>query len=345
MINGIPAWNFQLLINVFEDDNYWDTSLADDMPEAYEAISSIGKKYSDIAEYEEALEIYNKYEPMIIDYYGGRDAVDYIIQEFDVIPVGIIKPPKLKSKLRAKYLQGVDYKYGAYYEPMSVKEQLKLDEGRFDENGNPNAGELIPLTRALKRAIRNMTTPDNRRASQVYFNTDIISQIRDGVVEEDMDSDERLYNMSIEEHIAYWDKEHEPVEQYMTQEQMRAFVTGSKPQYSYSIQANQPITVDLMIKKAMLDAGLDPLSNEERKRLSPAELSRLATYLGADYVYDEKTRRKMLKREEKAAKNAEKERARYNANYEKHRASVDRALTDMLTARSRISRMNRKDDD
>lgn len=346
--NFMEEWSYQILTNEFEDDNYWDTALQDSMPEAYEMISSIGKKYGDISEYERALELYNMYEPQIIDYYGGEQAVDFIIEEFGIIPVGIIKPPKLKGKLKAQYVKGISYQYGVYYDPMTPERQMELDKSRFDEEGNPEADELVPLTRSLKRALRTITVRENRKASQVYFNTDIISQIRDGSYydSEDVCSD-KWRNMSIEEHIRCNDEAAAPTYNYLSQEEMRAFVTGEKSKYQYTLTSGEPITVDIMIKKAMIDAGLNPISDEERKNMNPAQMRRLATYLGAENVYDDKTMKKLIKKTEKSKKRAEKEREKYNRNYNDHRASVDRALTDMLTSRSRISRLikDMEDDD
>jgi hypothetical protein len=342
LTQGIPSWNFELLVNIFEDDNYWDVSLQEDMPEAYEAISSIGKKYSDIAEYEEALETYNKYEPQIIEYYGGQKAVEFIIDEFDVIPVGIIKPPKLKNKLKAKYIEGINYSIGKYYEPVSAEQQLEWDKGRFDENGNPEGTEIPPITRSLKRALRATAIKKSSATSEVFFHTDIISQIQNGNLNPDSDSSE-VEHMSWKEHMAYFDKRHEPHYEKMPDEEIRKLVSGdtsTRPRYSL-VEDARSLPMDIVIKKLMIKSGLNPITKEQKDRMSRQELDRLSQYLGPEYIYDKKTMKKLTKKADKIKRKQQKE---YDRDYNYHRSNTDRALSNLLTNMSRLGR-NIKDDD
>lgn len=340
-ITEIPAWNFQVLINEFDDDNYWDLSLQEDMPEAYEAITSIGKKYSDISDYEDALDLYNKYEPKIINYYGGEKAIDFIIDEFDTIPIGIIKPPKLKGKLREKYMQGTFYGVGRYYDPITPDEQLEWDKGRFGEDGNP-AGEEIPyVTRSLKRALRSVIAKRNHVASTVVFDTDIISQIRDGNYASESENEQNnVGRLSYEEHLALYDKRHKEQDEPLTDAEISAIASnGVVNTPKYILNDSQKIPIDILVKKIMLNSGMNPIPEARRKTLSDAEKRRLTAYLGAENVYDYKHMRKLVKKSEKLMKQRDKEKKRYEDTYAKHRANADRALQTMLTSKSRVSRM------
>lgn len=347
MINGIPAWNFELLINIFEDDPYWDVTLQEDNPEAYEAISSIGKKYGSIPEYEKAMELYNKYEPEIIEYYGGQKAVDFIIEEFDIIPVGIIKPPKLKSKLKAKYIEGITYSTGDYYEPVTPEDQVEWDHDRFTEEGNPEGDEIPLLTRSLKRALRATTIKKQMSASSIMFNTDIISQIRNGSpINHDTDKDDRL-SLSLEEHEALYEKRHLPKYNKLDSAEITALLKGSdnsnRVRYAYSSDNNA--SVDVFIKKQMINAGLNPFTDEQKKEMTRSELHRYASLLGHEYVYDEKMMKKLIKKSERAQKDYDREKRRYDKTYGSHTSSATRALANLLTARSRVAKVIGKEDD
>jgi hypothetical protein len=89
----------------------------------------------------------------------------------------------------------------------------------------------------------------------------------------------------------------------------------------------------------MIKSGLNPISDGERSNMTTAEIKRLATFLGAEYVYDDKMMKKMIKKSEKLKKKAEKERDRYDKDYRQHNASVERALTNLLTSRSRLQHL------
>jgi hypothetical protein len=339
MIKGIPAWNFELLVNIFEDDNYWDVSLQEDMPEAYEAITSIGKKYGNIADYEDALEIYNKYEPQIIEYYGGEKAIDFIVDEFDIIPVGIIKPPKLKNKLKAKYIEGINYSTGKYYEPVSVEQQLEWDQGRFEDDGNPAGTEIPAITRSLKRALRATKLKRSSATSEVFFNTDIISQIQNGNFKSEDEMD-RMDHMTIKECMEFYDKLHEPQYEELSQNEIRKLIEGeSAPKFS--LVSETAIPMDILIKKLMIRSGLKPITEESKSKMDRSELQRLATYLGPEYVYDEKTFKKLVKKSEKRKERQKKE---YDIEYRKHKADTNRALANLLTDKSRRGRINWEDD-
>ena len=339
MIKGIPAWNFELLVNVFEGDNYWDTSLQTDMPEAYEAITSIGKKYGDIAEYEEALEVYNKYEPQIIEYYGGKKAVDFIIEEFDTIPIGIIKPPKLKNKLKAKYIEGINYSTGKYYDPITPEQQMEWDKDRFGDEGNPAGTELPRVTRSLKRALRSTVIKKSTATSEVFFNTDIIAQIQNGNLKS-IEESENLGNMSFAEHMKYYEQRHAPQFEKLTQDEIRRELLEENTKQRYSLVSEAPIPTDILLKKMMIKCGLNTILEERKAEMSRDELSRLARFLGAENVYDEKTMKKLIKKTEKR-KN--KDKARYDKEYKNHKASVSRALSDLIS-RSRLSKNDWEDD-
>lgn len=341
MVNDIPAWNFELLVNVFDDDNYWDVSLQEDMPEAFEAISSIGKKYSDISEYEDALETYNKYEPQIIEYYGGEKAVKFIMDEFDIIPVGIIKPPKLKNKLKAKYIEGINYSVGKYYDPVSPEQQLEWDKDRFDENGNPAGTEIPAITRSLKRALRSTTVKKSAATSEVFFSTDIISQIQHGNLNPIQESD-AIEHMSFREHMRYYDERHEPQYERLSQDEIKKLLTGETEPKRFSLTAEAPIPMDILIKKLMIKSGLNPILEEKKARMSRSELNRLASYLGPEYVYDDKTMKKLIKKSDKTLK---KQKEQYDSEYKKHSSDVNRALAALLTKRSQLGRSNWEDDD
>ena len=331
---------FEILINVFDDDNYWDMSLQEDMPEAYAAITSIGKKYSDITDYEDALELYNKYEPQIIEYYGGQKAIDFIADEFDVIPVGIIKPPKLRNKLREKYIQGISGGVGRYYDPVTPEEQMEWDKNRFGEEGNPAGTELPNITRSLKRALRSTVIKKSMGASATAFNTDIISQIRNGdFSSSDESARESIGNMSYEDHMKMYDKRYSEKYDKVSVEELRAYLNDTTPEYRYSMLPDSEIPIDILVKKLMIKSGLKPMTDEKRKHLTDRERSRLLSYIDATYVYDDKAMRKLIKKTEKENKNREKERSRYAKAYDKHVATTDRALTNLLTSRSRIARM------
>lgn len=346
MIKGIPAWNFEVLVNVFDDDSYWDITLQEDMPEAYEAISSIGKKYSDIGDYEDALEIYNKYEPQIIEYYGGKKAVDFIIDELDTVPVGIIKPPKLKNKLRAKYVEGISYSTGKYYDPVTPEQQEEWDKGRFTDDGNPEGDEIPDLTRSFKRALRATVIKKSMAASTVVFNTDIISQIRSGKIMSDEETDDSVKHLSFDEHMKLYEKRHKPVYEKLTNDEIKALIDGKDTvTHRYALTDSAQISTDIFIKKQMIKSGLNPISKERKKSMSRAELNRLASFLGPEYVYDEKTMRKLIKKTEKLKRDTDRENKRYEKNYKEHTASTARALTSLLTARSRLTRMALEDDD
>ena len=348
MANGIPEWNFQILVNVFEDDNYWDTSLKEDLPEVYEAITSIGRKYGDIAEYEEAMAKYNEYMPQVIDYYGGEKVVEYIMENYDIIPVGIIKPPKLKGKLKEKYIEGISYTTGKFYEPVSAEEQKEWDEERFANNSNPVAKDLPPLTRELKRAIKGFTRKPTLGAKSVYFNTDIISQIKNGDIDYDgMTNEEKIVALPVSELLKMYDKQHEDKPRELTNAEKLELINDGEeskmPINKYSVQ-QQIVTTDMIIRKAMIKAGLNPITDKERAQLSTADIKRLAQFLGPEYVYDDKMMRKMMKKSEKMKKKSEKERERYNRSYSEHNANVNRALASLLSKRSKVARWEEDDD-
>lgn len=345
-VDDIPEWVFELLINIYEDDNYWDVSLQEDLPEVYEAITSIGKKYGNIVEYEKAMKLYEEYEPKVIEYYGGQMAVDYIIKEFGVIPVGIIKPPKLKSKLRAQYVEGVNYEIGKYYTPMTPEEQVELTSGLFGEEGNPAGTELPDITRTLKRTLRAINSKSAISASNIYFDTDIISRIRNGNLEAEDEAAEKHY--SFDELVKAYDKRmNTPKFHDLTPEEIKEFVSDVKVSnpYHYSLMDDTNIPIDILIKKIMIRSGLDPIPRQRKKHMSRAQLERYAQYLGAEYVYDDKTMKKLVKEADKYRRNAEKEKARYEKNYQKHNASSNRALAKLLSQRSRLEKSNNDWDD
>ena len=346
--NTNSEWSFQILINEFEDDNYWDMSLQEDMPEVFDAITSIGKKYSDINDYEQALELYEKYEPQVIEYYGGSKAVEFIIDEFDTIPVGIIKPPKLRGKLREKYVEGVSGGIGRYYEPVTPEEQMEWDKGRFGDEGNPEGTEIPDITRSLKRALRATVIKKNMAASVTSFNTDIISQIRNGdYSSHDKSSKDSMRNMGLDEHEKLYDKRHEQKYETPSFEDLKAAVGDKAPVYRYSLDGTNELPIDILVKKAMINSGLKPMTDKKRENLTDRERSRLLSYIDAAYVYDDKAMRKLIKKTNKENRAREKERARYDRAYDRHMEKSSRAMQELLTAKTRISRMfsSMEDDD
>ncbi len=92
---GVPEWNFIVLPNFFEDDDYWTSSLQDACGEAYLAIANLGNKYRNPREWIKACKIYDANIGVIIDYYGGKSAVAAYKKETGQYPDGIRLRPKL----------------------------------------------------------------------------------------------------------------------------------------------------------------------------------------------------------------------------------------------------------
>ena len=146
--------------------------------------------------------------------------------------------------------------------------------------------------------------------------------------------------MSFAEHMKYYEQRHSPQFEKLTQDEIRRELLEENTKQRYSLVTEAPIPTDILLKKMMIKAGLNPIPEERKAEMSRAELNRLAQFLGAENVYDDKTMKKLIKKTEKR-KNKDKE--RYDKAYKNHKASVSRALSDLIS-RSRLSKNDWEDD-
>lgn len=155
----LPDFVNIILTNEFEDDPYWVEGIENDLPEAYHALTTLSTSPADPATYLEGMEIYKRYIPDVIEYYGGQRAIDAYFNETGKYPKGYILPPKLKMKKRNMNFAKTGYvppKIGEYISPITDEELVKLGEEMY---GVPDseAAEIRtckPSNKALRKRLK-----------------------------------------------------------------------------------------------------------------------------------------------------------------------------------------------
>lgn len=343
----IPDWNFKILINDFGDD-YWDDDFESSHPEAFKALSNLNDVYGTIPEYEEAIEIYDKYIGEAEEFYGGKMAMKYLKKTFGNIK-GYKKRPKLKSKLRKHYSEDVIYRTGRFYEPLTDVETYELDKKAFGDNGkDPSTFEYdYPYIdrnrrRAAKAALTNNILGRNKAGSEITFATDIISQIAYNY-ENNVDffdnidirrdfSKRDLSDLSIEEHERLYDVEHEP--QYNDLSGSDLLNNGDGMVYSMGTQSRylNKLSVSAYVYRALVEANQLPFTKEELDNMSDARKKFYSSELGIEAVMTPHELKKYKKKRRKQMKQYEKE-------YKQHQAVSSRALAAMMTSHKRSGRI------
>ena len=184
----LPKWVNTILTNEFEDDPYWIEGIERDCPEAFIALSNLQQRPSDVNTYVDAMAIYNKYIPEIIEYYGGQEVIDAYFKETGEYPPGYILPPKLRMKKKNINFARTGYvppKVGQYHDPVSIEEIAKAGEAMFGVSEEELNEDIVirKPPKELKKRIKKMALSlEGRRRDILNSNMslsasyDIISQ-------------------------------------------------------------------------------------------------------------------------------------------------------------------------
>jgi hypothetical protein len=340
--SSVPDWNFIILMNEFDDD-YWDDDFERANPEAFHALSNINRKCSSVEQYEEQMEIYNKYIPEAEAFYGGPLAIKFLREEFENVK-GLPRPPKLKSKLMKKYIEGAYYQHGKYVPKINesvikaaedkIQSDIKLEEVKFVE---PEVSK--EFIRKTAKVINESRLSVAHKASEISFNTDIIAQIAANAdmlsanpyMEINAALTNGLASLSIEEHEKLYDENAE--EEALLKE--REPIDGSDddvPSYSSRDSYAKRNRSSIYIAKVLDKAGQMPFTRDQVNGMTESRKSMLSNYFGKEAFMTPKQLKKLKKQRKK-------EMQRYQEMYAQSQADTNRALANILTSNSIINRM------
>lgn len=344
---GVPDWNFTILVNDF-GDNYWNDDFERECPEAANALMNINRKCSDPAEYEEAVELYNRYIGVAYDFYGGKIAVDFIKKKTGQLPKGIKKPPKLTGHGKKKYIAGAQYDIGKYVPVVSKDEMKQLTEiynvGISKKEPEYSADKLPrQIRRQLRKDIGGMISRRNARSSYkestAMYTTDILAQVimnQDKIINDPYSSAidsgrDDISTMSLDEHVALYDETHKESEGLP---EINVPVAESNDRYyyanSYSSSYSQKLANDNYVLELMKKANLTRFSSKELDRMTDTQKQRYRSVFGTEALMSKKESKQLRKKYKKQTK-------QYKNDMTKHMSDSNRALASLLSSRSAVN--------
>lgn len=305
---GVPEWNFIILPNYFDDDEYWSSNIQEECPEAYLAIANIGNKYVDPREWINACQIYDENIGVLIDYYGGEVAVKSYLQEYGDYPPGIKSRPKLDKKKSNKAYRETGIlppTKSTMYEPAveMTSQVAETIDGITDED----IKAMKIKVRKPKGIIRDMLLADrrdyeaNERRKNIYISESPISldvianyyakkdgrqSVFDKVDDRSLDEIINEYNESINTND--WEAAYDDAGYYQ----------------SGSVLVTAKSRARLEVAKALAASGLRPISKHAQKNMSNGEIRLIRKEIG-EAVLSKKEKKKARKQYKEYAKQRE----------------------------------------
>lgn len=323
---GVPDWNFLILPNYYEDDEYWTSEIEEACPEAYTAIANLNNKFRDPREWVKACKIYDKYIGQLIDYYGGKIAVLAYYEENGEYPKGIRLRPKLDKHKENKVFRETGILPPE--EGKTIEERIDLAEEikstGYDDRMKKINEEGLKAKRAKGKFGYMLSNDFNRigadnRVSNIYttqnsLSLDIISSYYNRRNLSSDDSDGIKSDMTLDELVKAYE--------YDNQEEDWESEADNNPRWytKYGRVMNGKSLARLEVAKILADNGFHKIVRNMTKSLDDSSDARLIkTELGESLL------------SKKQKKKADKQYRQYQEEREK-RAKADRDLSKALTS-------------
>lgn len=146
-----PKWLFNILINDFDDDYWYDLNTKNaEFEEAFLKLRSLKRRYSNINKWKEAVAIYDEYIDVIIDYNGGELAIQSMFNA-DEIPEGWVPRPKLKSKKNRRLLS-----IGCSEAKYTSEDIAKINEVAFKETEGRKFVDIENCLGTIKGSLKKV---------------------------------------------------------------------------------------------------------------------------------------------------------------------------------------------
>lgn len=334
----LPDFVNIVLTNEFEDDPYWVEGIENDLPEAYHALTSMQQRPTDANMYIEAMEIYRKYIPEVIEYYGGQRAIDAYFNDTGTYPKGYVAPPKLQMRKKNMNFAKTGFippKIGQYVKPVSDEGLVKLGEEMFGvpEDEITEIRLCKPSNKSLRKKLKKtaMSFEGNSRNNDIYGSHanlaaryNIIAQYYNNVQQSNtIDADEvSTSKMSISELADLYDA----IQEANKEEWVRSHNTGNK-EAALSYYGHRIVTSGKLQPHAdwitlMVQNGFSEYARKYLKKFDEADRKYLKATTGVSFKS-----KKDLKKQKKAYDE-------YQAAMESRKADNLRSLSNLLTRRS-----------
>lgn len=294
---GVPEWNFIILPNYFDDDEYWSSNIQEECPEAYLAIANLGNKYEDPREWLNACQIYDQYIGTLIDYYGGEIAVSSYVEEYGDYPPGIKLRPKLnkcKSNKAFRETGILPPERSKLYDP--AIEMSSYVAQTIDGISNEEIHKMDIKVKKPKGVIRDMLLDDRRNfdaeqrvknnyVTESSISLDVIANYyarKDNAVNASRSNDDRTLEQIIDQY-----------NESLNQDQWETD-TGTSYYQSGSIIYTPKARARLEVAKALAASGIQPLNKTARKNMNADEIRLIRKEIG-ESVLTKKERKKAHK--------------------------------------------------
>lgn len=280
---GVPEWNFIILPNYFDDDEYWSSNIQEECPEAYLAIANLGNKYENPREWINACQIYDQYIGTLIEYYGGEIAVQSYKEEFGSFPPGIKLRPKLdKTKSNKAFRETgiLPPEKSKLFDP--AIEMSSYVAQTIDGISDSEIHDMDIKVKKPKGVIRDMLLADRRNfdaeqrvknnyVTESSISLDVIANYyarKDGETTSAHGNDDR----SLEQIIAQYNES-------INQDQWESDIEGGYHQ-SGGIIYSAKSRARLEVAKALAANGIRPLNKKARKSMNPDEIRLIRKEIG-----------------------------------------------------------------
>ena len=324
---GVPEWNFIILPNYFDDDEYWSSTIEEECPEAYLAIANIGKRYTNPRKWLEACQIYDEHIGTLIDYYGGEAAILSYKEMYGDYPPGIKSRPKLTKKSSNKAFRETGILPPAkskLYEPAIELSSYVAEsiDGITDEeirNMEIKAKKPKGIMRDIllddRRSIEAKERMRNTYTTDASVSLDVISNFyasKDGKTGHNTTTrDSRSIDQYVDEYNESINDENQWESLYETGKAGLQYMHGS-------YLRTPEVLAKLEVAKTMAANGLPAINKAARKTMKEEVYQMIRSEVGEPIL---------TKKEKKRAK---KETKRYKENRERALQS-DRYLSKVLT--------------
>lgn len=280
---GVPEWNFIILPNYFDDDEYWSSNIEEECPEAYLAIANLGNKYENPREWINACQIYDQYIGKLIDYYGGEIAVQSYKEEYGSYPPGIKLRPKLdKTKSNKAFRETgiLPPEKSKLFEP--AIEMSSYVAQTIDGISDDDIKDMEIKAKKPKGVIRDMLLSDKRsfdaeqRVKNNYvtessISLDVIANYyarKDGTTASAHNSDDRTLDQIIDQY-----------NESINHDQWESDTDNSYYQ-SGGIIVSAKARARLEVAKALAASGIQPLNKKARKNMNADEIRLIRKEIG-----------------------------------------------------------------
>ena len=305
---GVPEWNFIILPNYFDDDEYWSSNIQEECPEAYLAIANLGNKYDDPQEWINACQIYDEHIGTLIDYYGGEIAIKSYVQEYDDFPPGIKLRPKLNKTKSNKAFRETGILPPArskLFEPaieMSSYIAQTIDGIDDEEIRNMEIkakkpkGIIRDMLLSDKRSIDAAERVKNNYVTESSISLDVIANYyarKDGGTTSSNKMDDRSLDQIIEQY-----------NESITEDQWESDIESTAYYQSGSILYTPKARARLEVAKALAANGIQPISKSARKNMNPDDIRLIRKEIG-ESVLTKKELKKARKQYKDYAHNRE----------------------------------------